>query len=36
MNKGESGGRGPQGPRAKTNLWWREAAGGATMNMQNC
>ena len=22
-----------QGPRAQRNLWWREAAGGSTMNM---
>ena len=25
-----------QGPRAQKNLWWREAAGGSTTNMQNC
>ena len=28
--------RSPQGPSAQTKLWWREAAGGSTMNMQNC
>jgi hypothetical protein len=27
--------RSPQGPSAQTKLWWREAAGGSTMNMQN-
>ena len=36
VNKGKREARSPQGPRAQRGLAWREEAGGATMNMQDC